>query len=160
MYLGGGYFLVIRVDADACPVVGIIERIAKEYSIESHLYFDTNHIISSDYSELHIIGAGADGVDLALINAIKRDEKTIICTQDYGVAALALAKGAYPIHQSGRWFTNENIDKLLNERAMAKKARRVSSKNHIKGPSKRTLEDDKRFEESFRRLVEMVLQNV
>lgn len=32
---------------------------------------------------------------------------------------------------------------------MAKKARMGKGKKHIKGPSKRTEEDDKRFEESF-----------
>ena len=36
---------------------------------------------------------------------------------------------------------------------MAKAARR-RSKNHLKGPAKRTEEDDRRFEESFRRRIE------
>ena len=76
----------------------------------------------------------------------------IVVTQDYGVAALALGKGAKAIHQSGRWYTDENIDGLLMERHMAKVARR-KSKNHLKGPAKRTDEDDRRFEESFRRLL-------
>ena len=82
------------------------------------------------------------------------DKKAIIVvTQDYGVAALALGKGAKAIHQSGRWYTDENIDGLLMERHMAKVARR-RSKNHLKGPAKRTDEDDRRFEEGFRRLLE------
>ena len=68
------------------------------------------------------------------------------------MAALALGKGARAIHQSGRWYTDENIDELLMERHMAKVARR-KSKNHLKGPAKRTEEDDRRFEESFRRLI-------
>ena len=41
---------------------------------------------------------------------------------------------------------------MLMERHMAKKARR-SAKNHIKGPSKRTKEDDIRFAESFERMI-------
>ena len=36
-----------------------------------------------------------------------------------------------------------------------KKARRGSSKNHIKGPKKRTNEDDERFAQSFEKLVLM-----
>ena len=36
---------------------------------------------------------------------------------------------------------------------MAKVVRR-RSKNHLKGPAKRIDEDDRRFEESFRRLLE------
>ena len=39
---------------------------------------------------------------------------------------------------------------------MAKVARR-KSKNHLKGPAKRTDEDDRRFEESFRRLLDYSL---
>ena len=104
---------------------------------------DTNHVLSSDYSEIKIIGAGADAVDFALINLCHKGD--IVVTQDYGVAAMALGKGAYAIHQSGRWYTNENIDRLLMERHMAKKARMGKGKHHLKGPAKRTQEDDDRF---------------
>ena len=69
---------------------------------------------------------------------------------------MALGKGCFGIHQSGRWYTNENIDQLLMERHMAKVARRASSKNHLKGPRKRTKEDDECFEESFRRLISKI----
>lgn len=77
----------------------------------------------------------------------------IVVTQDYGVAAMALGKGAFAIHQSGKWYTNENIDQMLMERHLNKKARRASSRNHIKGPRKRTEEDDQRFAESFEKLL-------
>ena len=76
-------------------------------------------------------------------------------SQDYGVAAMALGKGAYAIHQSGKWYTDENIDRMLMERQLNKKARRGSSKNHIKGPRKRTNEDDERFARSFEKLMLM-----
>ena len=145
----------ILIDADACPVVRITERVAKKYSIPVVLLCDTNHVLSSDYSEIKIIGAGADAVDIALANLCKAGD--IAVTQDYGVAAMVLAKGGYAIHQSGRIFTNENIDGLLMERHMAKKARMASSKNHLKGPKKRTSEDDKRYEESLERLINLIL---
>lgn len=45
---------------------------------------------------------------------------------------MALGKGCYAIHQSGKWYTNENIDQMLMERYIAKKARRSSKKNHLK----------------------------
>ena len=53
----------IFVDADACPVVGIVEKIAKEHSVPVTLLCDTNHVLSSDYSEVIVVGAGADAVD-------------------------------------------------------------------------------------------------
>lgn len=142
----------ILVDADACPVVGIVEKIAQNNSIPCTLLCDTNHVLSSNYSEVKIIGAGADAVDYALINICHKHD--IVVSQDYGVAAMALGKGAYAIHQSGRWYTNDNIDQMLMERHMVKKVRMSKGKHHLKGPSKRTVEDDKRFEESFIRLIE------
>ena len=77
----------IFVDVDACPVTRIAERVAKEYAIPMVLLCDTNHVLSSDYSEIRMIGAGADAVDIALINLCQRGD--IVVTQDYGVAALA-----------------------------------------------------------------------
>lgn len=146
----------ILVDADACPVVFQVEQIAKEYKIPVTLLCDTNHVLHSDYSEIRTIGAGKDAVDLALINLSHSGD--IVVTQDYGVAALALGKGAAAIHQSGRWYTDQNIDGLLAERAMSQKARRAHSKHHLKGPRKRTAEDDERFSTSFRKLIEHQLQ--
>ena len=144
----------IYVDADACPVTRIAERVAKERGIPVVLLCDTNHVLNSDYSEIRVIGAGADAVDIALINLCQRGD--IVVTQDYGVAALAIGKGAKAIHQSGRWYTDENIDGLLMERHMAKVAR-CKSKNHLKGPAKRTEEDNRQFEESFKRLIDSSL---
>lgn len=141
----------IYVDADACPVVSIVEQVAAEHNIAVTLLCDTNHVLNSAYSEVKIIGAGADAVDFALINLCSKND--IVVTQDYGVAAMALGKGAYAIHQSGKWYTDENIDQMLMERHLGKKARRISGKNHLKGPKKRTEEDDVRFRKSFEKLV-------
>ena len=145
----------IYVDADACPVTRIIEKLAKKYEIPCVLLCDTNHVLTSDYSEVVIVGAGADAVDFKLISLLSKGD--ICVSQDYGVAAMALGKGCYAIHQSGKWYTNENIDQMLMERHLAKKARRSSKKKHLKGPSKRTIEDDRKFEESFERLIQKVV---
>lgn len=146
----------IYVDADACPVIGIVERIAKSHNIAVTLLCDTNHYLTSDYSEVVYVGAGADAVDFKLISLCKMG--ALVVTQDYGVAAMALSKGAYAIHQSGKLYTNENIDLMLMERHISKKARRASGKNHMKGPRKRSDKDDLNFEASFERLVEKLLQ--
>ena len=143
----------ILVDADACPVIETVEKIAKEHSVPVTLLCDTNHVLSSDYSEVIVVGAGADAVDYKLINLCHRGD--IVVSQDYGVAAMALSKAAYAIHQSGRWYTDENIDRMLMERHLNKKARRSSHKNHIKGPKKRTEEDDERFAQSFEKMILM-----
>ncbi len=145
----------IFVDADACPVVGIVEAIAEKYNILTTLLCDTNHVLTSDYSEVIVVGAGADAVDYKLISICHKGD--IVVSQDYGVAAMALGKGAYAIHQSGKWYTNENIDQMLMERHLNKKARRSSHKNHMKGPRKRTEEDNLHFAQSFEKLIRMVM---
>ena len=146
----------IFIDADACPVVGIVEKTEKKYNLPVTLLCDTNHILYSDYSEVIVVGAGADAVDYKLISICHKGD--IVVSQDYGVAAMALGKGAYAIHQSGKWYTNDNIDQMLMERHLNKKARRGSHKNHLKGPGKRTEEDDVRFAQSFERLILKVLE--
>ena len=145
----------IYVDADACPVTRTVERLAEKYEISCVLLCDTNHVLGSEYSEVIIVGAGADAVDFKLISLLSKGD--ICVSQDYGVAAMALGKGCYAIHQSGKWYTNENIDQMLMERHIAKKARRSTKKHHMKGSAKRTAEDDKRFEESFERMIQKAI---
>lgn len=90
----------IFVDADACPVVDIVESVAEKYNILTTLLCDTNHVLYSDYSKVIVVSAGADAVDYKLISICHRGD--IVVTQDYGVAVMALGKGAYAIHQSGK----------------------------------------------------------
>lgn len=145
----------ILVDADACPVVKQVEKVAKQYNIPSVLLCDTSHIMNTDYSEVKIIGSGADAVDFALVNMCQKGD--IAVTQDYGVAAMVLSKGGYCIHQSGKIFTDDNIGGLLMDRHLAKKTRMSKSKNHLKGPKKRTQADNERFEDSFESLIKRIL---
>lgn len=141
----------ILVDADACPVVKIVEQTAKKHGVEVILFCDTNHVLYSEYARVHTIGAGADAVDFALTAECRKGD--IVVTQDYGVAAMILSRGACGLHQSGKRYTNENIEQLLMERHLAKKARMSKAKHHMKGPKKRTQEDDRRFAQALESLI-------
>ena len=145
----------ILVDADACPVVRQVEEIARNHGVQVTLLCDEHHILRSDYSQVRYVSAGADAVDIALMNLCRRSD--IVITQDYGVAAMALGKGAYAIHHTGKRYTNENIDLLLMERHLAKKARRASSKHHLHGPAKFTEADRQKFSAAFEMLITEVL---
>ena len=142
----------IIIDGDACPVVGIVERLAKENKIPVILLCDTSHIMKSQYSQVITVDKGNDAVDFKIISVGNKGD--LVVTQDYGVAAMALGKGMFAVHQSGMEFTQLNIDRLLFERHLAKESRNnhkgKGKKNHSKGPSKRTTEDDLEFEKSFR----------
>ena len=145
----------ILIDADACPVNRIVEAIAKEKNISLIFICDKNHVIRSEFGDVVTVESGPDAVDFKIIEIGKKGD--LVVTQDYGVAAMALGKNAYAIHQSGKWYTNENIDQMLMERHLNKKARRASRKNHLKGPRKRISEDDEHFRESFEKMIHMAM---
>jgi len=134
----------ILVDADACPVKKSILRIAKKNGIEVLMFFDNAHVYEDGYSEVFILDKGADSVDYFLIN--KTLPGDIVVTQDYGVASMALAKRSFPISNRGLIFNEDNILELLTQRAMNQKIRRHKN---MKGPKKRTKNDDEKFESSL-----------
>jgi len=139
----------ILVDADACPVKQIIVRLAKKMNIPVIMLFDTSHEYSDGYSKVIIVDKQADSVDFALIGLLSRDD--VVVTQDYGLAAMALGKGARVINQNGLIFTDDNIDRLLLERHLGKALRRGGGRT--KGPAKRTKADDAKFEYAFQTLL-------
>jgi len=135
----------ILVDADACPVKDIIVRLAKERDIRVVMLVDTSHQINDGYSEIITVDKQADSVDFALMGLLTAND--IVVTQDFGLAAMVLGKGARAVNQNGFVYTNENIDKLLLERHIGQKVRRGGGRT--KGPAKRTKEDNERFEAVF-----------
>lgn len=133
----------ILIDGDGCPVIAITEQAAKAHRIPVTILTDMNHRIQSSYSEVITVEQGNDAVDFALFGLIERND--IVITQDYGVASLALSKGAYSLHQNGWEYTPDNIDMLLLERHLGKKQRQNSKKKHYKPIPKRTEKDNEMF---------------
>jgi len=139
----------IIVDADGCPGKNLIEKAASENSIELIMYCDINHVLSSDYASIRYVDSGFQSVDMKVANEAK--SKDIIITQDFGVAAMVLAKGAYAMGPKGHIYDDDNIDKLLFERHMSSKLRRSGGKTF--GPKKRTNEDDEKLYHNLIRLI-------
>ena len=140
----------ILVDADACPVKQIIVRVAKKKAIPVIMICDTSHVLNDGYSQTIIVDKQADSADYALMALFSCED--IVVTQDFGLAAMVLGKGARVLNQNGLVYTNQNIDKLLYERHIGQKVRRGGGKT--KGPAKRAKEDDERFEAAFVGLAE------
>lgn len=150
--------MMIYVDADACPVKGIIENVAKRHGIAVTMICDVNHILTSDYSRIIVTEQGADSADLVLINRVNPGD--IVVSQDYGVATLALGKGAYAIGNSGLIYTEDNIDRLLFERFLGGKVRRSGNRGgRCSNPKKRTDGDNAAFERNFEKLCTELLQS-
>jgi len=143
------FSMQILVDADACPVKEIIVRLAKRRSIPVTMLIDTSHELNDGYSTVITVDKQADSVDFALMGLLTRND--IVVTQDYGLAAMVLGKGARAVSQNGLVYSNENIDKLLMERHIGAKVRRGGGR--VKGPSKRTKENNDRFEAAFEKML-------
>jgi uncharacterized protein YaiI (UPF0178 family) len=139
----------ILVDADACPVKQIIVRLAKQRNLPVTMLIDTSHELSDDYSTVITVDKHADSVDYALMGMLTRED--IVVTQDFGLAAMVIGKGAKAVNQNGFVFDDTNMDMLLMERHLGQKIRR--SGGRTKGPAKRTKEDDARFEAAFEKLL-------
>ena len=131
----------LLIDADACPVVDIALRLCKQYAVPCLLLCDTAHILHREGAETLVFDQGADSVDLALANRAKPGD--LVITQDYGLAALCLARGARVMHQDGWEYTEYNIQALLFQRSESRRYR--AGGGRVKGPSKRTRQQDQAF---------------
>ena len=97
----------ILVDADACPVVGIVESLAEKYNIPTTLLCDTNHVLYSDYSDVIIVGAGADAVDYKLISICHKGD-IVVFLQNIVVFFKKEARyGTTTFRHRGKWRANE-----------------------------------------------------
>ncbi len=142
----------ILIDGDACPVIDITEEIARKHNIELIIYTDISHQIKSDYGQVFSLDSANQSVDMALYNKCKAGD--LVITQDYGLAALVLGKGARAINEFGREYTDENIDHLLMKRHIHSRMRRAG-KRHA-SHSKRKQADDMNFK---RALLTLLSQN-
>ena len=107
----------ILIDADGCPVTNIAVSISKSHGLECIIVCDSSHIFSSDYAQVITVDKGADSADMKLVNiALKGD---IAVTQDYGLAAMCLARNVLALDQNGRIYDSSNIDALLLSRPVS-----------------------------------------
>ncbi|HOV79271.1 MAG TPA: DUF188 domain-containing protein [Bacillota bacterium] len=142
----------IIVDADAAPrqVLEICRRAAADFSTELVTVAGFNHNIDSDR---HItVGNDPQEADIRILNLTERGD--IVVTQDWGLAAVALSKGAAALSFAGRIFRNDTVDFLLEEREIKAKLRRSGGRTG--GPRKRTAGDDENFKKSLYALLKAV----
>ena len=131
----------VLIDADACPVVDLAVKLCRKYRIDCILLCDTAHTIHREGASTLVFDKGADSVDFALVNRVESGD--LVITQDYGLASMCLAKKASVLHQDGWAYTECNIQALLFQRHESRKYR--SSGGRVKGPRKRTSDQDKAF---------------
>lgn len=131
----------ILVDGDACPVLNIVEEIAKEYNLELYIFFDVNHNITVDYGQKVRVDEQYQEADMKIYNSCKMED--IVITGDYGLACILLGKGVTVIDFRGNIFSDYNIEYLLMKRHQSAKIRRATGRQQ--SHKKREKEDDLKF---------------
>ena len=139
----------ILIDADGCPVVDLTLQIAKRFGVPVVILCDTSHQIEREGAQTLVFDKGADSVDFALVNRVKPGD--IVVTQDYGLASMCLARCARVLNQNGLEYTANNMDALMLRRYENKKLLRAGK--HPKGSAKRTKEQDMKFSETLKKIL-------
>ncbi len=139
----------ILVDADACPksVLRICLKVGQKLDVPIWTVASFDHHIESDHHT--IVGTDPQEADLKIINSTEVGD--VVVTQDWGLAAIVVGKGARCLSPGGREFRSEKMEFLLEERQIKAKFRRGGGRT--KGPKKRTLEDDRQFESGLEKML-------
>ena len=103
----------ILIDADGCPVVDLTLQAAAEHGLEAILFCDTSHEFKGKNARVVTVDKGSDSADFALIRQVKPGD--IVVTQDYGLAAMVLAKRGYPITQNGTFFAYHGLGRFFKD---------------------------------------------
>lgn len=141
------------IDADACPVTREAITVARERGLpvvlvgNSTQTFD-KHLRRNGVEAIQV-GQGRDSADFAIVERLSPGD--VVVTQDIGVAAMALGRGASALSPRGRVFYLATIDAELAVRHAEQKHRRAGGRTG--GPSKFTEEDREHFVESMERVL-------
>lgn len=141
------------IDADACPVTREAIDVARARGANVVLVANSTqnlerHTRRSGVEGIQVSG-GSDAADFAIIERLKPQD--VVVTQDIGLAAMVLGRGARAIGVRGRIFHLATIDAELAVRHAEAKLRRAGGRHG--GPSAFTDEDREHFVEQLERLM-------
>lgn len=146
----------IVVDGDACPVKNEIAVTARQFSVPVLMVSSYDHLIREEEGVTAVqVDRSDQSADLYIANHISRGD--IVVTQDYGLAALCLAKGCYVISNRGKHYGDNDIELMLDRRHHQAKARRMGK--HSKGPKPITADDKIFFQHNLTRILQDLQEN-
>lgn len=145
----------IFIDADGCPVTKLAIEIARRMNIPVTVVKNHSHLIDDEYAQVVTVDNSRDSADFYIANhAVKGD---VVITQDNGLAAMCLARGAMPLNQNGVMITSDNIDAMLYSRHVHRELRQRGIYTSKAG--KRSKDQDESFRITFKKLLEELIKN-
>lgn len=140
----------VLIDADACPrtALEIARTLCEEKGWVCMTFASFNHLLAGEHHV--VVDAEPQAVDVKLAN--EASEHDIVVTQDIGLAAMVVGKRAKALSPIGTIYRPERIGFQLEERNVKARYRRGGGRT--RGPAARTKEDDQRFADALRTLME------
>ena len=144
----------LLVDADACPVKDEIISNAATAGAEvlfvaSYAAFRKEEQSLPERVQMVYVDQGFQAADMYIANAARSGD--IVVTNDYGLAALCLPRGAKVLSPRGSEYSASNMDDLLSQRHLSAKARRAG--HRTKGPRAMSEEDKRAFQHKLTKLL-------
>jgi uncharacterized protein len=143
----------VFIDADACPVTRDALAIARRYKAKTVLVANATQNLSRYADRPGVecvqVSGGRDAADFAIVEELAAGD--IVVTQDIGLAAMVLGRGAHAISPRGRVFSPATIDMELAVRHAEQRHRRAGGRT--KGPSVFEDEDRERFAAVLERIL-------
>ena len=141
------------IDADACPVTREAITAARALGIPVVLVANgtqnMDRYTKRSGVEAIQVSSGADAADFAVIERLQPGD--VVVTQDIGLAAMVLGRGAAAVGPRGHVFHMATIDAEMHIRHEEKKLRRAGGRHG--GPRPFTDEDREHFSEVVERLL-------
>ena len=141
------------IDADACPVTREAISAARDLGVPVVLVANGTQNLERYTKrsgvEAVLVSSGADAADFAVIERLQPGD--VVVTQDIGLAAMVLGRGAAAVSPRGRMFHLATIDAELLVRHEEKKLRRAGGRHG--GPRPFTDEDREHFSEVVERML-------
>lgn len=143
----------VFIDADACPVTREAISIARSRGLRAVVVANSTQNLEKYASRSGVeavqVSSGRDAADFAVVERLSPGD--VVVTQDIGLAAMAIGRGAGAISPRGRIFHLATIDAELAVRHAEARLRRAGGRHG--GPSKFDEEDREHFTEQLQRLL-------
>jgi len=144
------------IDADACPVTREAITIGRGRGMSVVVVANSTQNLEKYASRSGVeavqVSSGRDAADFAVVERLSPGD--VVVTQDIGLAAMAIGRGAGALSPRGRIFHLATIDAELAVRHAEAKLRRQGGRHG--GPPKFTDEDREHFSEQLERVISQV----
>lgn len=143
----------VFIDADACPVTREAIALARRHGLRAVVVANSTQNLERYASRSGVeavqVSSGRDAADFAVVERLQPGD--VVVTQDIGLAAMAIGRGAGALSPRGRIFHLATIDAELAVRHAEAKLRRAGGRHG--GPPKFDDEDREHFGEQLERLL-------